>query len=345
MPLPESRAALDRLLRRQDIALLVKNQWDHVKAHIEPWWTDYKDWEEHESFARAFADQRMTVRWAKRGMVAQMELQAARPGMANLETFKKPQPELKGPAARMAQHQTVKNYELDVGIRGVAARANPANFCPDTGGASRKAELGLHDMSASLLRNQDIVAQLFNKPEKGHLYVFMPLALPDDQDIFHRLNGLAKADRSSPLYPLVRSYRSQMTRLKLACEHDMGTNFVALAPEDKINPRFRYGIGRLTKVPELDEQRRPTGKLESDVANTPELIAARKQAAINYRQILERELFAVNEITIAYRQHKNPAFPMFAEWDGTQFCVFVLTKFGKNKTGQAKITSAGGWVA
>lgn len=344
MPLEDSRPALERMLDRKDFALLVKNQWSQVKPHVEAWWTDYKAWEADEKFERAFGNERMTVRWAKRGVEAQMDMQAARPGMANLETFQKPRAELKGPAARMQQHQTVKNFELDVGVRGVARRIDPANFCPDTGGASRKAELGLHDMSASLLRNKDIVAQLFNKPEKGHLYVFMPLALPEDQAVFQRLNGFAKADRSSPLYPLVRSYRSRMTRLKLACEHDMGTNFVALAPEDKINPRFRYGIGRLTKIPELDSGGRPTGKLQSDVDNSPELIAARKEAAINYRQILARELFAVNEITIAYRQHENPAFPMFAEWDGTHFCIFVLTKFGKNKTGQRKITSAGQMV-
>jgi hypothetical protein len=346
MSLDETRAALNALLDRSDVCTRFESSWDAAKADIEAWWSDYQLFEQGESFQRAFDDQRMTVRWSKRGLDAKIDLQAVPQGRANPQKFPKQAAPLEGVAARFAQHQPAEVFGLDLGIRGVVRRTGPAIFCAGSGN-SRKAELGLHDLSASLLRKKDIASQLFNELKRGDLYVFMPLPLPADQAVFQRLNGLAKERRAAlkPLYDLVRGYRSLMTRVKLACEHDMGTNFVALAPDSRINPRFRYGLGRLTKRPVKGADGQDTAVLQDSVANDAQIIAARRQAAINYRQILERELFTVNEITIAYRQHRNPLFALFAEWDGQNFCAFGLTGFGKSKTGRPKISSLGVFTA
>jgi hypothetical protein len=138
-------------------------------------------------------------------------------------------------------------------------------------------------------------------------------------------------------YNLVRFYRARMTRLKLAAEHDMSTNFSLAKPEGyKLNsagvmvPKFRFGLldetdatardmqqGRLDEVGNRKVQQggRPGQKVFT-VPTTPELLSARRQAAINYQQlVLDR--WRYGEVTVAYRKHDGgfPVFTMFSPGD------------------------------
>ncbi len=229
---------------------------------------------------------------------------------------------------------------------------------PSPGGASRKTELGLHDLSASILRNNaTITSQLFNagsfaqktpaqirnilkemhkdskgKDSKGKpYYVFMPLSKPQDQKVFHLLNDVAKGMRGSDLYPLVREIRSKMTRVKLACEHDMGAGFLACAPDNPVNPKFRYGHQKTTKT------RNSIGMLMPKQDNSAALILTRKSNAMAYDQMLARAR-GVNEVTIAYRHHASQdgngeRFPLAAELvvtntDQVGFQAFVIKDSG-----------------
>ena len=314
MSLDHAREQLLPKLVNGSFGALVKEDWPSARQLVVDWWDAYQKFERDDTFDTAWSEQRMSLRWCGRGLDY---------------SFKGVE------ATRIDTGESVTYGKLisNVGVKGVMARLDPKVFLPYAGGVSRKTELGLHDLSASILRsNAPITTQLFNagsfakktptqirdvlkelqKASKGEpYYVFMPLSKPADQKVFHFLNDLAKQKRDSPLYPLVREIRSKMTRVKLACEHDMGTGFLAAKPDNAVNPKFRYGHQKTTKT------RASSGLLVPGVENSPELIAARKSQAMAYDEMLKKAK-GVNEVTIAYRYHDShkgagERFPLAAE--------------------------------
>lgn len=341
MSLDHARDQILPLLQNGTFAPMVANDWPGARKLVTDWWDAYKSWERDDTFEDARREQRMSLRWCGRGIDFSFPtVQATRHDAVKDEDGKYP-------------GVTYGNLTSNVGVKGVMSRTDPSVFVPLSGGASRKTELGLHDLSASILRsNATITSQLFNagsfakktpaqirevlvglhKDSKGKpYYVFMPLSKPQDQKVFHLLNDLAKGMRGSDLYPLVREIRSKMTRVKLACEHDQGTGFLAMAPDNPVNPKFRYGHQKTTKTP---------GKfgLVSGRENTPELILSRKSNAMAYDQMLARAT-GVNEVTIAYRHHASQdgageRFPLAAELvvtktDQVGFQAFVIKDSGE----------------
>jgi len=153
MGLEQSRTTLINALPTGAGGPPFKQLWGGLRSKIEAWWSDYKAWESEETFERAFDDQRMTARFSKRGFDYQFgSLEAKRVGGANTEKFPKQAKKLPSVASNLQEKQDVKYFGLDVGFTGVVKRANPLNFVPANFGESRKAEMGLHDLSASLLR-------------------------------------------------------------------------------------------------------------------------------------------------------------------------------------------------
>lgn len=342
MSLDHARDQILPLLENGAFGALVIEDWSSARKLVVDWWDAYKAWERADTFDAAWREQRMSLRWCGRGLDFSFKgVEATRSDAVKSEDGNFPS-------------VTYADLTSNVGVTGVMARLDPKVFVPSPGGASRKTELGLHDLSASILRsNATITSQLFNagsfarktptqirevlkalhKDSKGKpYYVFMPLSKPRDQKLFHLLNDLAKLRRDSPLYTLVREIRSKMTRVKLACEHDMGTGFLATAPDNPVNPKFRYGHQRTTKT------RNSIGLLAPGKENSVELIAARKSNAMQYDQMLARAT-GVNEVTIAYRHHASQdgggeRFPLAAELmvnkkDEVGFQAFVIKEGGE----------------
>jgi hypothetical protein len=97
--------------------------------------------------------------------------------------------------------------------------------------------------------------------------------------------------------------RSRMTRIKLACEGDISANFVYVAPSTVQYPMFKYGFGLWSTVKNHEG-------MEGQKYVGPDEVLRRKALALDFRQILTPT--QVNEIIVAYRQHENPRFPVFA---------------------------------
>jgi hypothetical protein len=355
--LDAARRELLPLLDAGKFGVLVANDWPAARGLITRWFAAYQDFERKETFERAFFDDRMSIRWCNRGLDY---------------TFPSIQATPKGSKddSRAWVNASGQRFISNVGVKGVLARLDPTTFVPTLGGTSRKTELGLHDLSASLLKSsKKITAQLHNsgsfagksdeeirrlivstqgmsateieeiKAKKDKIiaetlfYVFMPIAKPADQKVFQLLNDLAKdkvlRQQGQDFYNEVRDIRSKMTRVKLFDEHDMGTGFLAYAPDSLVNPRFKYGHQPTTKV-------RIRGIIKSGQDNTEQLIAQRRKNAVNYDQVLARAT-GVNEMTIAYRHHASrdggvESFPLLAQlgvWPGGfGFQCFALTADG-----------------
>jgi hypothetical protein len=292
------------------------------------WWHDYKAFERDDTIACAYGEQRLTVK----GMDPVWRDSIAFKGAdKQMHTFVDPRG---------------KSYPLDKGLSGMRLRLDPQNFAPYKGGDSKKLELGIHDTSSGLMSPaRPISEQQYKTLTPGSdnvtkkLYCFMPLGYPEDQALFQMLNDLAKRvrlDRPN-FYSLVRFFRARMTRLKLAAEHDMSTNFSLATPIGyKVNsagetvPKFRFGLLSETDATVKDEPHLDTagkealkkppkwglGKTVFTVPTTGELLSARRQAAINYRQLVLNK-WRYGEVTVAYRKHDGgfPVFTMYSPDD------------------------------
>jgi hypothetical protein len=327
MALADTRSRLSRALDDAQFGSPVR--WSTDRPLIADWWHDLKVEEAKDKFNKVFHESRMIVRYVKQGVDSTVDMKAHRGLTGGMETMTKPAPPSKvggALAARMGAFQEPKTYKLGLGAKQLMDRMDPTNFITPTTGSRPKIELGLHDMSASLLdpKKIKISTQLFNQPKQYQIFAFMPVAAEDDQVVFQKINAFGKQHRADNdgLYSLVRELRSELTRIKLACEHDMATNFTAFAPDSAVNPKFRYGQSAQTKVPDPQKP----GELVF-VPNTAELINRRKTNALNYKAILDSE-FHHNEITVAFRHHAG-AFPKFGVWDGKG--SFLVSNVASNR--------------
>jgi len=167
----------------------------------------------------------------------------------------------------------------------------------------------------------------------------MPLSHAGDQAVFQNINRLAKEfrTRKEGFYNLVRDIRSKMTRIKLAAEHDMATNFVMVArPGTDPRPKFKFTLIDKTDVSIRDKEKGllppgvefPDGKKVVQIPTTPEILQARQLAAINFQSLVLGELHSYGEVVVAYRRHLGEGeskFPKFAEFDAKN----QLWKVGK----------------
>jgi hypothetical protein len=292
------------------------------------WWADYTAFERDDTVGDAYHEQRLTV---KGGDVEWEKSIAFKPDPTKslLKTYEDPQG---------------KTYPLLKGLKGMRLRCDPLNFAPTSGGTSRKTELGLHDMSTGLMNNRKKISeQQYKTLGKGgdnaekEIYTFMPLGYPEDQALFQILNNLAKRVRVTrpAFYELIRCYRARMTRIKLAAEHDMATNFSLASPngykmvDGQAVPKFRFSLIAATDVTAQDakyldaegrgqlqkglEERK---KIVSLVKTTGDLLAARQQAALDYRNLVLDKL-RYGEVVVSFRQHAGdfPMHAMFSEED------------------------------
>ena len=270
--LPDSR-------KEVDIAYREGSDWKTLTPLIDRWFEDLKAWEAIDTFNKAFQDKRMTVRQVN------IDPTTARGGTFTVGT---------------------RQMKLARDIPGIAARMAPTNYFDPVTLRRKKNELGLHDLSASLLTNtRAIRSQL--KGYENVIALFMPLVQEEDLYLFDSLNKTAKKELDGSV--LMKTLRSKLTRVKLAQASDMGATFEDTKPGGP-EGNFRYG---LTGTIIGEDQR---GKLiKVGRPATAEELFNRKTNALHYKNILINPVVSVNEIVMAYRHHASPLFPMFAQWD------------------------------
>jgi hypothetical protein len=334
MGLLDTRSRLMSAVSLSTFANMVRDRYADALELIDKWFADYKAWEKDDSFDTAWKESRLTYRGVK----------------ANALERKFP---LKAHAGEGGKEKEF-TQKLSVGMNSVLDRMKPEHFVPPKKpedlvpskyGASRKVELGLHDVSASLIDpRRGLTTQAFKQAFKnGDSVVFMPLGEPEDQRVLDYL--LVWAKKLDPpnldLNQRLREIRSQMTRIKYAAENDLGANFTALKPDNPVNPKFRYRPGGAARVydAELTEKAKEKAKKENStllypgrtklVQTTPEIIHMRHLAALDYKSILTQR-FKYNEIVIAYREHANKDFPMYGVLDlpKLQWTIYKLNADG-----------------
>ena len=181
-------------------------------------------------------------------------------------------------------------------------------------GSSKKYELGLHDLSASLLDPEQLISkQIYHnlqQESKNRSYVvFMPLPLQEDLNFIDQLNKICKNEpklHMSIFHQKIRYFLSNMTRLKVAYERDIGAGF-QIKDSSTPNIKIKYSYGSRIKT-----QLHPLGTRITDKD-----IKHLRNNAINYKNILEQSnnKAKYNEIIISYRSHQNKMFPLLSKWN------------------------------
>lgn len=312
------------------------NDWLKLTEDVKAWWVEYKDWERGDTIAKAYEQQRLTVKGTSTmdlPISAQIEDQWGRG-----HEFNKPKAAVKGIGAQWAQNAPPEPYRIKKTNASIRERLKPEVFVPAQGG-SRKTDLGLHDLSAGLMNPKvPISEQQYKTPEAKQTYVFMPLSAAGDQALFQNINQLGKQFRNEQpaFYELIRDIRSKMTRIKLAAEHDMATSFyVVKGTEKELRPQFKFGLLGNTSVSKFDLQRKHITdgtKFEEENKNvvtmptTPEIRQARQLAAINFQTLVLGQMNSYGEVVISYREHAG-SFPKFATFANG---VWTVISCGKN---------------
>jgi hypothetical protein len=348
----------------------IKANWNGATRLIEDWWDAYKEWEGNDTFNNAVTESRMTIRSFGDGFDKSMfkdafSAQKSKTVPMNIaEETRFFSNSNRTPVTNPGTHQTAFNTlvagpkapfggwrkgkepilpyaALNRGIDN-SAFATPANFMS----REQKYKLGLHDLSVKLLiPNQNIKENSHHKGAKEPHFCFLPISKPEDQYVIYTLIRYAKALKveKPDLDTLIRRYRSEMTRVKLAHDYDMGTGLVAVHTPgrgDNLDYKVTYSLGDKTKKRE-EEGVKKIGTAQSKVPMidvTPEVLSVRKQA---YFRENARVIRSGNEFVIAMRKHHNPLFPVYAVYKAGTFERYTIGDTGKMEPTTGRITATG----
>lgn len=290
MPLEESREALKEALMGDS-----PKEGEELMGCFQNWFNDLKLWEAQDTFSQAFRDKRMTIRQVNIGGTA-------RGGAFEVNKVKSDNPKV--PVGRT-------KITLARGVGDIAARGVPKNFFDPVTKARMKNELGLHNLSASLLDPQRPISSQIKKYQEV-VACFMPVPQEVDLRLFQLLKDMSKSGAIVGKEDEISAMRTRLTRIKRAQASDMGTKYVDVSQTDE--PNIQYGI-----TGTIIRERGTIGK-----AAKPDELANRTHNALNYKSILEEMVTTVNEIVMVYRSHPSPLFPMFACWSEVDKIYFVL---------------------
>lgn len=307
----------------------VRYNWPELQGRMSGWWTAYKKWEARDSFYEAFRSKRMTVRTFPAGFDRQRDKKFDKIDL-DYDRFFADGQYTKATASQQTFDYGRYNWPGNPeraqywAYRGIDSSpfADPANFTS----RAKKYEEGLHDLSASLLNPRISILKQIHNNEQGAHFSFLPLSEEEDQRMLFDLTRFAKEFKNTfpAPYQLVRSYRAEMTRLKLAQEIDMATGYTMIpAPRPGGGPQYklRYGlVGSMTVVGN------PMG-----IPVTAAVYSARQQAALNFKSILDKR-DAKNEIIISIRRHAGQ-FPLYAIREGEELACYRINGTNMELTG------------
>lgn len=316
----------------------IKYNWAELQSRMSGWWTAYKKWEASDTFYEAFRDKRMTVRTFPAGFERQRDKTFDKIDLDYDRFFADGQYTTATPSQQTfhsGRYNWPGNPEREKywARRGIDSSpfANPANFIS----RDKKYEEGLHDLSASLLNPRLPIFKQVHNTEQGAHFSLLPLSFEEDQKLLYDLTALAKALQAAlpPLHLVVRGYRAEMTRIKVAQELDMGTGYTIIPsprPGDGPQYKLRYGLVASMTAPGV-----PLG-----IPVTAQVYAARRQAALKFKSILDKR-DAKNEIIISIRRHAG-RFPVYAIREGEELACYQIVNNDMERTGD--VISADGRV-
>ncbi len=292
--------------------------WPIDEKLVVTWWGEYKAWERDETIARAFGDNRLAVK----ELQSEVSVYGGPNSTVNFTAFEK-----YGRNTRTNPNPKVhyKDHKYDTGVESYMKRSSPAYFLGGEG-PSKYTE-GLHDVSMSILRagkpiDQQTYTDLGDQKSDQKYVIFVPLPEPEDQAVFNRLNDIAKRVKlkCQVFYQRIRTFRAEMTRVKLAWDEDMASGFIALAPDNKARPKLRYGMVNTYRVDGnvLTATAEHRAKARDTARPRWEEFRRWPERTRNYKSILTEMTKKYNECTIAIRKHENPRFPVFARWNFAQ---------------------------
>jgi hypothetical protein len=346
MSLDTSRQALrEYLIGNTATNIDSEGKWGYLIGLITPWWIDLKLWESRDTFNDAYQSGRMTVR----------AINAAQPELRTMEIVQKR-------TLATGEEQVLPNKIVPIrgGREGIVMRTNPTNFYTPSEdaigiriGGSKKYDLGLHDLCASLLNprrpwyqnpprddfvdpwgtmswkpgplNASLQKSTFGqmKPYPGATYAFMPLPEELDLETFFILTGMIKGQPCPERFKnMLHYFSSMLTRIQYAQNRDMGTGYRDLGFEDNLG-RMKLKMGQ-TGLADYK-----TNRGDTTYAPVTEIdVARRRELAVRYRSILKDETNSpYNEITLTYRCHGFPTvptrFPLFAVMTNSRFAFVV----------------------
>ncbi len=276
--------------------------WGTLLPLVNAWFDALKKWEEEDTFFDSFRENRMTMR------VTKVKAQEGNTKPVNVYQLKKP--ESGGPYGADRKSGMVP---LDSGIQtlnraDIKARFTPGNFAKP----GDKYKLGLLELPGTLLnKDKFILKQGYPINGKGAFGVFVPLPPQEDHALFYTLNDWAKQNPEAA--PRMREIRNRLTRLKLGQSDDMHSGMAKIT--DRTDGRLHYRYGYYGSQDVVDEKT----KLKKKVFSSAEEIQSRINMRMHYSSVLtgmSTKEGSYNEIVLAYREHKNPLFPMFVDWPG-----------------------------
>jgi len=300
----------------------IQSRWRVVEPLMDQWFTTYKMWERHDGFNTAYCDRRMSVRTFPgpnpeklTSFDDQVNKYFAR-GSISLKNGQEVRVYADGSYTPIVDPQAITRHDRAFhnsnekdkywAQRGIDSSyfADPANFAE----RNTKYELGLHDLSASLLNPKLSIFDQVHNSDVGAHFSFLPLSKEEDQLLLYKMVQCAKPLKTTlaQFHNKVRDFRAKITRVKLANEFDMAVGYSAVPVANPVRGtpayKLRYGLTSMTTVIG------PNG--QESVAVTPQLLERRRQTALRFKSILGiRD--AKNEIVIAIRQHAGP-FPVYA---------------------------------
>jgi hypothetical protein len=263
------------------------------------WWNAYKEWEGEDTFKAAFEEKRLCI--------------TQRPDEENVTSTIKTSYDMQASRSTDARVPSISypGVTYSVGVQSLAQRMDPANFTVSSEGVRRKYELGLFDLSASLLNPgyPTIKGQLrwsAQSTKKLWPVVFIPLPKPADVRLYHKLKEFAAAQKDPVLLGIVNFIRQRMTRPMLAAAGDIGAGPFDVAPAGSRRPKIKYGWK--SNEGELTEETKQRAKMAA--TDYQEMIAdAKPILGGGYGKVV-----ASNELTIALRQRNGKRFPMITRF-------------------------------
>lgn len=248
-----------------------------IRQAFDLWFQALKSWESQDEFQRALDEGRMTGR-----------------------TFN---PMGKASTIPVGPFGKKVNITLDTSLMGLKNRLTPDNFL-----AKKKNELGLHDVSAVLLKpGVSISKQLFGTGGAKAI-VFMPLPQEEDLVAFSKVAARAKSHVGDLVHGGYQTARASFTRIKYGAYEDMTSGFGMVDKSDG-KKHVRYGMHNIMG-----------GALNSS------LLAQRNANAMAYKtKVLgSNKVTENNEVVVSYRQHGGK-FPVVGAWNGNSSLFELYT--------------------
>lgn len=267
----------------------VETRWSLLQMLLRQWFASVKRFEQTDTFAKAYHEGRLAIRWCNNGFEF---------SYPNMQAKKKPED---------LNDHTFVGFPSNVGLTGIKLRLDPTKVT-----RAKRLQHGLHALSGTLLdkRFEIDFRQIHTKTPTGEWFVFTALLPNADQSLIIRLIEILEQTRHSGMRRFIEYIFERLTHTKYAYSQDMGTGFLAHL-DSKDNPvDFEY-------IPKACK-----GNDEKSLGSVTFQMATCRKFAATYQDILNSG--KKNELTLEFRQHAGP-FPVFTKYEDDCFVQYDVS--------------------